>query len=252
MPPDTCWSLIREKKERKPSGKRDIKDFQALAVGERLPHTWNTNYVSQRNATLIFVASLTYTSLVLAPFSRSRRGEEIACTTNTRVALYLFASFFPFSFSPFFPPFFLSFFFLFLNKEKKNATNEYLYSLDQTQIPGIFNSQTNQNREERNNRMILARMSETRLVVRFVVQQGDEKCTTVRWHFSNFSSRSLGSQNLCNLALWWATLRESSRFSICWLGNLIKSFHSQFLKPRIIIIIMSLQVYLGESKRAET
>lgn len=121
MPPDTCWSLIREKKERKPSGKRDIKDFQAVAVGERLPHTWNTNYVSQRNATLIFVASLTYTSPVLAPFSRSRRkegGRRDRLHTRYSVSLCFF-------FPPplvFFPLSFFSFIFFFLNQEKENES----------------------------------------------------------------------------------------------------------------------------------
>lgn len=185
MPPDTCWSLIREKKERKPSGKRDIKDFQAVAVGERLPHTWNTNYVSQRNATLIFVASLTYTSPVLAPFSRSRReegGRRDRLHTRYSVSLCFF-------FPPplvFFPLSFFSLIFFFWIKRRR--TNPCLHSLDQTRIPGIFDSQTNHNKE-RNNRTILARVSETRLVVRFVVGQQREKCTlTVRWHFWNFSS----------------------------------------------------------------
>lgn len=121
MPPDTCWSLIREKKERKPSGKRDIKDFQAVAVGERLPHTWNTNYVSQRNATLIFVASLTYTSPVLAPFSRSRReegGRRDRLHTRYSVSLCFF-------FPPplvFFPLSFFSLIFFFLIQEKENES----------------------------------------------------------------------------------------------------------------------------------
>lgn len=119
MPPDTCWSLIREKKERKPSGKRDIKDFQAVAVGERLPHTWNTNYVSQRNATLIFVASLTYTSPVLAPFSRSRWEEGgRRDRLHTRYSVLLFASFFS-SPSCVFPSFFFFLLFFFFSESRE-------------------------------------------------------------------------------------------------------------------------------------
>lgn len=153
MPPDTCWSLIREKKERKPSGKRDIKDFQGLAVGERLPHTWNTNYVSQRNATLIFVASLTYTSPVLAPFSRSRREEEggggkkrsparqTHSYTHTRalfcVSLLLFSS----------PSFVFSFFFFFHESREGETYPLVSFPRSNTNIPGIFDSQTNHNKE---------------------------------------------------------------------------------------------------------
>ena len=192
MPPDTCWSLIREKKERKPSGKRDIKDFQGLAVGERLPHTWNTNYVSQRNATLIFVASLTYTSPVLAPFSRSRREEEggeeeIACTTNTlihtraRVILCLFASFLL--------PLFCFFLLLFFSRIKRrgNVSPRIISSIEHEYSRNIrFANKSQQGITWKGT--ILARVSETRLLVRFVVGQQREKCTlTVGWHFWNFS-----------------------------------------------------------------
>lgn len=181
MPPDTCWSLIREKKERKPSGKRDIKDFQGLAVGERLPHTWNTNYVSQRNATLIFVASLTYTSPVLAPFSRSRREEEggeeeIACTTNTlihtraRVILCLFASFLL--------PLFCFFLLLFFSRIKRrgNVSPRIISSIEHEYSRNIrFANKSQQGITWKGT--ILARVSETRLLVRFVVGQQREKCT---------------------------------------------------------------------------
>lgn len=215
MPPDTCWSLIREKKERKPSGKRDIKDFQAVAVGERLPHTWNTNYVSQRNATLIFVASLTYTSPVLAPFSRSRWEEGgRRDRLHTRYSVLLFASFFS-SPSCVFPSFFffLLFFFFWI---KRRRTNPCLHSLDQTRIPGIFDSQTNHNKE-RNNRYWHACQ---KLVLSFD-SWWDNRGRNVRWLFVDISGISplLFSQNLCNLpSPRWATL-ESSRFSTCWLGN---------------------------------
>lgn len=170
MPPDTCWSLIREKKERKPSGKRDIKDFQGLAVGERLPHTWNTNYVSQRNATLIFVASLTYTSPVLAPFSRSRREEEggeeeIACTTNTlihthaRVILCLFASFLL--------PLFCFFLLLFFSRIKRrgNVSPRIISSIEH-EFPeySIRKQITTRNNLERNDTSTRVRNSSSRSI----------------------------------------------------------------------------------------
>lgn len=136
-----------------------------------MPHTWNTNYVSQRNATLIFVASLTYTSPVLAPFSRSRREEEggeeeIACTTNTlihtraRVILCLFASFL----LPLFCFFLLLFFFT--NQEKGKRIPSYHF-LDRTRIfpeYSIRKQITTRNNLERNDTSTRVRNSSSRSI----------------------------------------------------------------------------------------
>lgn len=205
MPPDTCWSLIREKKERKPSGKRDIKDFQGLAVGERLPHTWNTNYVSQRNATLIFVASLTYTSPVLAPFSRSRREEEGGgrrdrlhdkhTHTHTRARYSVSLCFF----SP--PPllFFPSSFF-FTNQEKGKRIPSYHF-LDRTRIfpeYSIRKQITTRNNLERNDTSTRVRNSSSRSI-RGGTTEGEMHVDCWLTFLEFLSSPLLFSQNLCNL-----------------------------------------------------